>query len=63
MKQAKSKQSENLWIHKKMHDLVLFTTSEVHMHLRSDERRRRRTWWGWGEERNFPVSKLENAAI
>ena len=38
MNQAKSKQSENLWIHKKMHDLVLFTTSEVPMHLRSDER-------------------------
>ena len=43
-----------------MHDLVLFTTSEVHMHLRSDEREE--DMWG-AEEGNFPVSKFENTAI
>ena len=45
-----------------MHDLVLFTTSEVHMHLRSDEREEE-DMWGWAEEGNFPVSKFENTAI
>lgn len=39
-RQADNNQSDNLHTHKKMYDLVLFSISEVQIHLRCDERER-----------------------